>query len=101
MRAICLGMVSFCIGLGSLQGTAHAQKFDTADIGLRIGTYVAGGKPISCSSGKRELQSRGFRQVKAVNCKQSNYTYRASRGGARYEIVITRDTGRIVRRTSF
>ncbi len=80
---------------------ASADQFETADINLRVGTYIADGKPISCEDGKRQLQELGFQDVQATDCAEKTNTYRVRRAGAQYEVVITSDQGRVVRRTAF
>lgn len=93
--------VIWLIVFAAFGSPAASQTHDTADIELRLGSYLAGTQPVSCDDGKRHLEDLGLRQVETVSCQNQVYTYRFVRAGARYEIQINGSDGRVIRRTSF
>lgn len=73
---------------------ASAQTNVTINIG--VGTNLNHGRGISCSQGERILRSRGFRDVRRVDCRGRFFVYRAWRGNARFEIAVRQRDGRVV-----
>ncbi len=69
---------------------------EAVTVNIQIGTNISGGRSISCEEGRRRLRSRGFRDVRAIDCRGRFFVYRAWRGGSRFEIAINRHTGRVV-----
>ncbi|SOC35888.1 hypothetical protein SAMN05892877_102210 [Rhizobium subbaraonis] len=69
---------------------------EAVTVNIQIGTNISGGRSISCQEGSRRLRSRGFRDVRAIDCRGRFFVYRAWRGGSRFEIAINRHTGRVV-----
>ncbi len=52
---------------------------DAVTVNIRIGTNISGGRSITCSEGARRLRSRGFRDVRAVDCRGTFYLPRLAR----------------------
>lgn len=51
---------------------------------------------ISCAEGQRLLRRDGFGQIISIDCRGTNFVYRARRGGQLYEVAINRFNGEIV-----
>jgi hypothetical protein len=69
---------------------------DAVSIDISIGTNLSGGRSISCAEGARRVRSRGFRDVRAIDCRGRYFLYRGRRGDRRYEIGVRRSNGRVV-----
>jgi hypothetical protein len=65
-------------------------------VNIEIGTNLNRGRGITCREGERLLRSRGFRDVRRVDCSGRFFVYRAWRGGQRFEIAVRSRDGRIV-----
>jgi hypothetical protein len=63
---------------------------------LNVGTTLYGGRQITCLEGERRLRSRGFYNVRSIDCRGAVFVYRASRDGRRFEIAVSRRDGRVV-----
>ena len=55
--------------------------------------HVAGVR--SCSTAARDLRARGYRNVKALDCAGTVYTFRAYKGGRKVTVTYYRKSGRI------
>lgn len=64
-------------------------------INIHIGSSLNHGRAISCRQGQILLQNRGFREVRAVDCRGRLFVYTARRGGNRFEITLNSRTGRV------
>ena len=69
---------------------------DAVSINISIGTNLSGGRSISCAEGARRVRSRGFRNVRAINCSGRHFVYRGWRGSRQFEIAVRRSNGRVV-----
>ena len=65
-------------------------------INIAIGTNLSGGRPITCAEGARRVRSRGFRDVRRIDCGGRFFIYHGWRGNRRYEIAVQRSNGRVV-----
>jgi hypothetical protein len=65
-------------------------------INIAVGTNLSGGRAISCAEGARRVRSRGFRDVRAIDCRGRYFVYRAWRSNRQYEIAVRRSNGRVV-----
>jgi hypothetical protein len=68
----------------------------TVNINLGRGSTLNSGRPVQCADGTRLLRGRGFRTVRAVDCRGRNFVYLAWRGGAQYEVVVRARDARIL-----
>jgi hypothetical protein len=64
---------------------------------IRVGSTLNHGRWISCADGRRILQHRGFRDVRARDCRGSIFSYTGRRQGHRWWIDVRSRDGRIVR----
>jgi hypothetical protein len=87
----CLGLALSLVVPGALPVPAQAVT-----INLNIGTNLNNGRAITCRGGERILRSRGFRDIRRVDCRGRFYIYRARFGGSRFEIAISSRNGRVV-----
>jgi hypothetical protein len=85
---VCLGVLLSPVALPAPAGAVT--------ININIGTSLNNGRSISCSQGERLLRSRGFRDVRRVDCRGRFFVYRATRNGRRFEIAIRASTGQVV-----
>jgi hypothetical protein len=69
---------------------------DAVSINISVGTNLSGGRSISCAEGARRVRDRGFRDVRAIDCRGRYFVYRGRRGDRRYEIEVRRSNGRVV-----
>lgn len=83
--------LAFCL-LGEAM-PAQAQ----VSIDIRVGTQLNHGRRISCFDGQRMLERRGFRDVRARDCRGRYFNYTARRQGLRWWIDVRARDGRIVR----
>ena len=65
-------------------------------INLSIGTSLNNGRAVTCRGGERILRSRGFRDIRRIDCHGRFLVYRAWRGGSRFEIAVSAHNGRVV-----
>ena len=65
-------------------------------VSIHVGNSLSSGRPISCAEGARRVRSRGFRDVRRINCSGRYFVYRAWRRGRQYEIAVRRSNGRVV-----
>ncbi len=74
----------------------QANAHTSVSVTIGIGTNLNRGRGISCSQGERLLRSRGFRDVRRVDCRGRFLVYRAWRGNTRFEIAVRQRDGRVV-----
>ncbi|TMV02459.1 hypothetical protein FGI60_12525 [Brucella haematophila] len=60
-----------------------------------VGTRINNGHRIRCSDGTRLLRMRGFRNVRAIDCRGSHFLYRGDRLRRTYDVTIRARDGRI------
>ena len=88
--ALFLGVMATPVG-----APTHAQAQVSIDI--RVGNSLYGGRWISCADGRRRLERRGFRDVRARDCRGRIYSYTGRRDGSRWWIDVRARDGRIMR----
>lgn len=88
--------ISLCLFASPLGLPTVALAQSSVSIDIRIGTNLNQGRGITCSQGERILRSRGFRDVRRIDCRGRFFVYRASRGNTRFEIAVRQWDGRIV-----
>jgi hypothetical protein len=88
-------MVLVCIGV-LISPVAMPTPAGAVTININIGTSLNNGRSISCSQGERLLRSRGFRDVRRIDCRGRFFVYRATRNGRRFEIAIRSSNGQVV-----
>ncbi len=94
MRKFVVAVLGMALGLMAIPATPTPSQASVT-INITIGSSVNHGRSISCAQGQRILRNRGFRDVRAVNCRGRNFVYRARRGNQRFEIVINSRNGRV------
>ena len=52
---------------------------------------------LSCSQARREVRGQGYRNVSTVECNGKTYTFRGSRHGHRYRVLVNSRTGAVWR----
>lgn len=60
-----------------------------------VGTRINNGHRIRCAEGARLLRMRGFRNVRAVDCRGSHFLYRGDRQRRTYDVTVRARDGRI------
>lgn len=60
-----------------------------------VGTRINNGHRIRCSEGARLLRIRGFRNVRAIDCRGSHFLYRGDRFRRTYDVTVRARDGRI------
>lgn len=65
-------------------------------VNITVGTNLSGGRAITCAEGARRVRSRGFRDVRRIDCGGRFFIYHGWRGNRRYEIAVQRSNGRVV-----
>ena len=70
----CLGLVLGFVVPVALPAPAHAVT-----IKINIGTSLNNDRAITCRDGERLLRSRGFRDIRRVDCRGRFFVYRARR----------------------
>ncbi|MRG57683.1 hypothetical protein GF108_19110 [Phyllobacterium sp. SYP-B3895] len=89
--------VSLAVACGILLSpVALSSEASATTVSVTIGTSVSNGRGISCSEGERRLRSRGFRDVRRIDCRDRFFVYRAWRGSNRFEVALRQRDGRIV-----
>ncbi|NTS33079.1 hypothetical protein HQ945_17605 [Phyllobacterium sp. BT25] len=89
--------VSLAVACGILLSpVALPSEASATTVSVTIGTSVSNGRGISCSEGERRLRSRGFRDVRRIDCRGRFFVYRAWRGSNRFEVALRQRDGRIV-----
>ena len=87
----CLGLVLSLVVPLALPAPAHAVT-----ININIGTSLNNGRAITCREGERLLRSRGFWNVRRVDCRGRLFTYRARRANGLFEVGLNARNGRVV-----
>ena len=88
-------MILLMVVLLGLPVTTPAPA-EAVSINISIGTNLSGGRSISCAEGARRVRSRGFRNVRAVNCSGRYFVYRGWLGNRQFEVAVRRSNGRVV-----
>jgi hypothetical protein len=88
--------IALCLLTSPLGLPPEASAQSSVSIDIRIGTNLNRGRGITCSEGERLLRSRGFRDVRRVDCRGRFFVYRAWRGNTRFEIAVRQWDGRVV-----
>lgn len=87
--------LSFAVGLGIT--VAAVAPASAVTVNINIGSNLNNGRAITCVQGQRLIQSRGFRDVRRIDCRGRHFVYHARRiGGSTFEIVLNARTGRVV-----
>jgi hypothetical protein len=81
------------IGLFASSPGAEAR----VNIEINVGSTINHGRRISCAEGRRILLHRGFRDVRARDCRGSVFTYTGRRNGSWWWIDVRARDGRILR----
>jgi hypothetical protein len=87
----CLGLLLGLVVPVALPAPAHAVT-----VNINIGTNLNNGRAITCLGGERLLRSRGFRDVRRVDCRGRFFVYRARRASSHFEIALRARDGRVV-----
>jgi hypothetical protein len=53
---------------------------------------------LSCNAVQRSLRRQGYRNVRAYDCRGSQYGFYATRNHKRYKVIVNSRSGQIVRR---
>lgn len=75
------------------QAPAEAQ----VNIQINVGSTLNSGRRISCLDGQRMLERRGFRSVRALDCRGRFFNYTGRRQNVWWWIDVQARDGRIVR----
>jgi predicted RNA binding protein YcfA (HicA-like mRNA interferase family) len=62
---------------------------------VAVGTRINNGQRIRCNEGVRLLRARGFRNVRALECRGSHFLYRGDRFRRSFDITVRARDGRI------
>lgn len=62
---------------------------------VSVGVRINNGHRIRCSDGVRLLRTRGFRNVRALDCRGSHFFYRGDRHRRTYDVTVRARDGRI------
>jgi len=84
------------LALGLAVPVASPTPVQAASINITIGSSLNNGRGITCRDGERILRSRGFRDIRRVDCRGRFFIYHARRGGQRFEIAVAAHNGRVV-----
>ena len=87
----CLGLALGLVVPVTLPAPARAVTIE-----IYIGTNLNNGRAITCRDGARLLRSRGFRDIRRVDCRGRFLLYRARRAGGHFEIALRARDGRVV-----
>lgn len=71
---------------------------NSVTINISVGSSISNGRGITCRDGERLLRSRGFRDVRRVDCRGRYFVYRGWRSGSRFEVVLRSRDGRVASR---
>ena len=64
---------------------------------IRVGTNLNSGRRVSCFEGQRMLERRGFRSVRALDCRGRIFNYTGRRQGHWWWVDVRARDGRIIR----
>lgn len=67
------------------------------NIQINVGSTLNSGRRISCWEGQRMLERRGFRSIRALDCRGRFFNYTGRRNSAWWWIDVQARDGRIVR----
>jgi hypothetical protein len=82
--------------LGSVGVPSSASAQVSVDINIGLGSFLGGGRSITCFEGERLIRARGFHNIRRVDCRGRHFIYRATRRGTRFEIALHSRDGRVV-----
>ncbi|MDQ6435165.1 hypothetical protein RB623_14000 [Mesorhizobium sp. LHD-90] len=87
-----------CLGLALslVVPVASPTPAQAVTVNITIGSSLNSGRAITCRQGERILRSRGFRDIRRVDCRGRFLIYHGRRGGNRYEIAVSAHNGRVV-----
>jgi hypothetical protein len=66
-------------------------------VNIHVGSHINHGRRITCQEGRRHLERRGFRNVRAHDCRGSVFVYSGRRNGANWWIHVRSRDGRVIR----
>lgn len=93
LRRLILALVLSIAGPAAVPAVAQAQ----VTININVGSNINHGRRISCQEGRRQLERRGFRNVRAHDCRGSVFVYSGRRDGANWWIHVRSRDGRVIR----
>ncbi|WDZ79408.1 hypothetical protein PWG15_28550 (plasmid) [Ensifer adhaerens] len=94
MRHLLLACVALALGFAvQVAVPATAQG---VTININIGTSLNNGRAVTCREGERILRSRGFWDIRRVDCRGRFLVYRARQGAGRFEVAVAAHNGRVV-----
>lgn len=88
--------LALCLLASPVALPPEAMAQANVSINIGIGSNLNRGRGITCSQGERLLRSRGFRDVRQIDCRGRIFVYRARRGNTRFEVAIRQRDGRVV-----
>ncbi|KAB2749967.1 hypothetical protein F9K95_16240 [Brucella anthropi] len=80
----------FTIGTVAETVPAFSQSYS-----VTVGVRINNGHRIRCSEGVRLARMRGFRNVRALDCRGSHFLYRADRSRRTYDVTVRARDGRV------
>jgi hypothetical protein len=92
--ALAVAMVSACL-IATPVGMSAADARVNVNVNIGKGGSF-GGRGITCGQGRRIVERRGFRNVRARSCEGRTFVYNGRRRGNDYRIEVRRRDGRIV-----
>lgn len=93
MMRILVAVAALWFGALAPLEPAHAR----VSVEIHVGSSLNHGRRITCADGRRILIHRGFRDVRARDCRGSVFTYTGRRNGAWWWIEVRSRDGRILR----
>jgi hypothetical protein len=88
-------IVVIAVWMGGFVGSSPAEA--RVVVNVHVGSTLNHGRRITCSEGRRILHHRGFRDVRARDCRGSVFVYTGWRQGHRWWIDVRSRDGRITR----
>jgi hypothetical protein len=65
-------------------------------VNIHVGSNISNGRRITCSEGRWMLERRGFRDVRARDCRGRFFTYSGRRSGSWWWIDVRSSDGRVM-----
>jgi hypothetical protein len=95
---------TLCLGMVVASPVEPARADADADIGIGLGGgygsnpyYWQARRGISCRQGAQIVFGAGYKNVRAMDCSGSQYTYMGRRGDRHYKITVRSKNGNIIR----
>ena len=88
--------LALAVGLSVPSISVPTEASAQTEISISVGTNLNSGRGITCSQGERLLRSRGFRDIRRIDCRGRFFVYHARRGSSRFEVAIRQRDGRVV-----